>query len=255
MFCSPGRRAGGDAGADELHQPAHGAFAMAGGYVTVLLMQRPAVLFLADACRWLCRPAADRRGRWSARCTARCTRGRTSTRCCSPSAWCSWRGGGGLLHGSARSSRSSSCPEFLRGASRSGGVGIGRYRLFIIVVCLLLTGILQGAARQHALRQPPARAVDDPRVAAGLGINVNAVFSVTFAVASGLAGPGRCAGRRGARPGPELSAEVHDLFPHRRVGRRHDDHHRPAAGRACWASPTWRASTTCPSSAPSSSTA
>ena len=37
-------------------------------------------------------------------------------------------------------------------------------------------------------------AVDDPRVAAGLGINVNRVFSVTFAVGSGLAGLGGALG-------------------------------------------------------------
>ena len=31
---------------------------------------------------------------------------------------------------------------------------------------------------------------------------------------------------------PTLPAQVHDLFPDRRLGRRHHDHHRPAAGRA-----------------------
>src|SRR5258708_20355903 len=36
--------------------------------------------------------------------------------------------------------------------------------------------------------------VDDPRVARGLGINVNAVFSLTFAVGSGLAGLGGALG-------------------------------------------------------------
>src|SRR5207247_11218535 len=46
-------------------------------------------------------------------------------------------------------------------------------------------------------------AVDDARVARGLGINVNAVFAVTFAVGSGLAGLG------GA-----LGAEILGLDPH-----------------------------------------
>jgi branched-chain amino acid transport system permease protein len=36
--------------------------------------------------------------------------------------------------------------------------------------------------------------VDDPRVASGLGINVNLVFSATFAVGSGLAGLGGALG-------------------------------------------------------------
>ena len=68
---------------------AHGAFAMAGGYVTVLLMNRAGVPFLA------CLPIAFVGPRCSARCssarsTGRCTRGRTSTRCCSRSASSSW---------------------------------------------------------------------------------------------------------------------------------------------------------------------
>jgi branched-chain amino acid transport system permease protein len=37
-------------------------------------------------------------------------------------------------------------------------------------------------------------AVDDPRVARGLGINVNLIFAVTFAVGSGLAGLGGALG-------------------------------------------------------------
>ena len=36
--------------------------------------------------------------------------------------------------------------------------------------------------------------VDDPRVASGLGINTNAVFALTFAVGSGLAGLGGALG-------------------------------------------------------------
>jgi branched-chain amino acid transport system permease protein len=46
-------------------------------------------------------------------------------------------------------------------------------------------------------------AVDDPRTARGLGINVNLVFALTFAVGSGLAGLG------GA-----LGAEILGLDPH-----------------------------------------
>ena len=37
-------------------------------------------------------------------------------------------------------------------------------------------------------------AVDDPRVARGLGINVGAIFAVTFAIGSGLAGLGGALG-------------------------------------------------------------
>ena len=65
---------------------AHGAFAMAGGYITVLLMQRLDVPFLA--CLPLAFIGAGAAGRAcsSARCTGRCTASRTWTRCCSRSA-------------------------------------------------------------------------------------------------------------------------------------------------------------------------
>ena len=70
---------------------AHGAFAMAGGYITVLLMNRARRAVPASACR-----SPSSAPRCSARCssarsTGRCTRSRTSTRCCSRSASSSWR--------------------------------------------------------------------------------------------------------------------------------------------------------------------
>ncbi|HPM66067.1 MAG TPA: branched-chain amino acid ABC transporter permease, partial [Piscinibacter sp.] len=73
-------------------------------------------------------------------------------------------------------------------------VGIGKYRLFIIVVCLLLTLMLQWVLGRTRFGSRLRAAVDDPRVAAGLGINVNQVFSITFAVGSGLAGLGGALG-------------------------------------------------------------
>ncbi len=73
-------------------------------------------------------------------------------------------------------------------------MGIGKYRLFIIVVCLLLTLMLQWVLGRTRFGSRLRAAVDDPRVAAGLGINVNQVFSITFAVGSGLAGLGGALG-------------------------------------------------------------
>ena len=85
-------------------------------------------------------------------------------------------------------------PEFLQGRFEIAGVGIGRYRLFIVIVCLVLTAILQLVLARTRFGSRLRAAVDDPRVAAGLGINVNQVFSVTFAVGSGLAGLGGALG-------------------------------------------------------------
>ena len=49
-------------------------------------------------------------------------------------------------------------------------------------------------SREDALRQPAARRGRRPRVASGLGINVNVMFLATFAFGSGLAGLGGALG-------------------------------------------------------------
>src|SRR6266478_6590956 len=81
-------------------------------------------------------------------------------------------------------------PSALSGQINVLGVGIGKYRLLIIVVCGLLTGALQFILARTRFGSRLRAAVDDPRVARGLGINVDKVFAVTFAVGSGLAGLG-----------------------------------------------------------------
>jgi len=87
-----------------------------------------------------------------------------------------------------------SIPSYLQGQINLFGVGIGRYRLLIILVCGLLTIALQFALASTRFGSRLRAAVDDARVARGLGINVNAVFAVTFAVGSGLAGLGGALG-------------------------------------------------------------
>jgi branched-chain amino acid transport system permease protein len=96
-----------------------------------------------------------------------------------------------------------SIPSYLQGQINLFGVGIGRYRLLIILICGLLTVVLQFSLMRTRFGSRLRAAVDDARVARGLGINVNAVFAVTFAVGSGLAGLG------GA-----LGAEILGLDPH-----------------------------------------
>jgi branched-chain amino acid transport system permease protein len=85
-------------------------------------------------------------------------------------------------------------PEFLRGRFEIGGVGIGAYRLFIIVVCGVLTFVLQAILTRTRFGSRLRAAVDDARVASALGIDVNRVFLGTFAVGSGLAGLGGALG-------------------------------------------------------------
>jgi branched-chain amino acid transport system permease protein len=85
-------------------------------------------------------------------------------------------------------------PGWLQGRFEVLGVGIGRYRLLIIVICGLLTLGLQRILSRTRFGSRLRAAVDDPRVARGLGINVNRVFAVTFAFGSGLAGLGGALG-------------------------------------------------------------
>jgi branched-chain amino acid transport system permease protein len=85
-------------------------------------------------------------------------------------------------------------PAALQGRYDVLGVGVGKYRLLIIVICGVLTAILQLILVATRFGTRLRAAVDDPRVARGLGINVDAVFAVTFAVGSGLAGLGGALG-------------------------------------------------------------
>jgi branched-chain amino acid transport system permease protein len=85
-------------------------------------------------------------------------------------------------------------PEALQGQFIVLGVGMSKYRLLIILICGVLTLGLQLTIAKTRFGSRLRAAVDDQRVARGLGINVGAVFSVTFAVGSGLAGLGGALG-------------------------------------------------------------
>ena len=85
-------------------------------------------------------------------------------------------------------------PDALQGQFDVFGIGMGKYRLLIIVICGLLTIALQLILAKTRFGSRLRAAVDDQRVARGLGINVGAVFGITFAVGSGLAGLGGALG-------------------------------------------------------------
>ena len=85
-------------------------------------------------------------------------------------------------------------PSYLQGQFDIAGIGVGRYRLLIIVLCGLLTIALQFILAKTRFGSRLRAAVDDSRVARGLGINVNWVFSLTFAFGCGLAGLGGALG-------------------------------------------------------------
>jgi branched-chain amino acid transport system permease protein len=85
-------------------------------------------------------------------------------------------------------------PSVLQGRFEIFGIGVGRYRLLIIVVCGILTLGLQLILSSTRFGSRLRASVDDARVARGMGINVNAVFTLTFAFGSGLAGLGGALG-------------------------------------------------------------
>ena len=85
-------------------------------------------------------------------------------------------------------------PSLLQGQFEISGIGIGRYRLLIIIICGLLTVLLQSILAYTRFGSRLRAAVDDSRVARGLGINVNRIFALTFAFGSGLAGLGGALG-------------------------------------------------------------
>jgi branched-chain amino acid transport system permease protein len=81
-------------------------------------------------------------------------------------------------------------PEVLRGQVRVLGLDFGAYRLFLIVVVVAITLALTWLIERTRFGAEVRASVDNQQAAAGLGINVDRVFSLTFALGSGLAGLG-----------------------------------------------------------------
>jgi branched-chain amino acid transport system permease protein len=81
-------------------------------------------------------------------------------------------------------------PAFLRGSVAFFGLGLGRYRLFLIGIALAVTMLLVAALEYTRFGAQVRAAVDNQRMARGLGIDVELAFAATFALGSGLAGLG-----------------------------------------------------------------
>ena len=81
-------------------------------------------------------------------------------------------------------------PAWLRGQIQVFGIGLGIYRLFLIATVVVVTGALFLIIERTRFGAQIRASVDNQQASAGLGINVNRVFSLTFALGSGLAGLG-----------------------------------------------------------------
>lgn len=85
-------------------------------------------------------------------------------------------------------------PAFLRGQVRVLGLDLGSYRLFLIVVVIAITLALTWLIERTRFGAEIRASVDNQQASVGLGINVYRVFSLTFALGSGLAGLGGALG-------------------------------------------------------------
>jgi len=195
---------------------AHGAFAMVGGYITVLLMQRLGLPFL------LCLPAAFAGaaliGAVLERTLYRPLYHRPHLDQVLFSIGIVFMATAAVDYFIGSTQQIIQLPEWLKGRTELGSgnwiLGMGHYRLFIIAVCVALTVGLQYVLSRTRFGSRLRAAVDDQRVAAGLGINVNRVFLSTFAVGSGLAGLGGALGAEvlGLEPNFPLKFMVYFLI-------------------------------------------
>lgn len=85
-------------------------------------------------------------------------------------------------------------PDFLRGQINLPGVDLGIYRLFLIVLSLAIAFGLQRLVSGTRFGAQLRASVDNPRAARGVGINVEKIFTLTFALGSALAGLGGALG-------------------------------------------------------------
>jgi branched-chain amino acid transport system permease protein len=167
---------------------AHGSFAMLGGYVAVTLTQRFAWPFLATL------PVA-----FVVAAAASVLLERTLYRPlyraseldqCLLTLGITFVSVAAAAYGYGTVQQPIRLPPYLRGSLTLFGISLGAYRLFLIVTALLVTLLLVVALDHTRFGVRVRASVDNRRMALGLGIDVNGIFAVTFALGSGLAGLG-----------------------------------------------------------------
>lgn len=85
-------------------------------------------------------------------------------------------------------------PAFLQGRFELELLSVGRYRALVVAMGVAILIVLQVILKKTSFGSRLRAAVDDRRVARGLGISVGPIFSLTFAIGSGLAGLGGALG-------------------------------------------------------------
>jgi len=171
---------------------AHGAFAMAGGFVCVVAMNRYGVPFLAALPLAFLVMAAV--GAIMERLLYRRLYGAAHLDQVLFSIGLTFMSIAGATWIFGSSQQPVRLPGFLRGQVHFAGVDFGVYRIFLLGVVALLTLALALLIERTKFGAQVRAAVDDARAARGLGIEVDRVFTTTFALGSGLAGLGGALG-------------------------------------------------------------
>jgi branched-chain amino acid transport system permease protein len=173
---------------------AHGAFAMAGGYTTVLLMQHAGLPFLV--CVPLAFVVTALLGALMEATLYRRMYNKPHLDQVLFSIGLTFMAVASVDYFVGSTQQLIQLPEFLKGRTEwlDGALGMGHYRLAIIGVCAVLAVVLQLLLVRTRFGAQLRASVDNQRVAAGMGIHVNKIFLSTFAVGSGLAGLGGALG-------------------------------------------------------------
>jgi branched-chain amino acid transport system permease protein len=171
---------------------AHGAFAMAGGFVCVVAMNRYGVPFLAALPIAFLLTAAV--GAIMERLLYRRLYGANHLDQVLFSIGLTFMSIAGATWIFGASQQPVRLPAFLRGQVHAAGVDFGVYRVFLLAVVAVLTLALAALIERTKFGAQVRAAVDDARAARGLGIDVDRVFTTAFALGSGLAGLGGALG-------------------------------------------------------------
>src|SRR5882762_8351710 len=86
--------------------------------------------------------------------------------------------------------QSAPVPSYLRGSVELFGMSFAAYRLFLIALGVIVAMVLVAALEYTRFGAQVRAAVDNQRMARGLGIDVDRAFMLTFALGGGLAGLG-----------------------------------------------------------------
>jgi branched-chain amino acid transport system permease protein len=81
-------------------------------------------------------------------------------------------------------------PSYLQGSLHVAGLDFAVYRLVLIAIALAITILLVVAVEATRFGAQVRAAVNNQRMARGLGIDVDTLFAITFALGGGLAGLG-----------------------------------------------------------------